>query len=172
MEILSIKQHSTQINSLGSNMVVIYIFIGFLLKQVFDQLVDAIGSRVALNGLADKYQNLGAAKLLVEQADELMKQQYDLFTQMQQPNKNAMHARYKNDISLTIRDLEAKKIDIFEKLVKRGHDMTIHFQDETGTLKPIKMSEAIKAYRDNSKTPPPLPPTGGKIDKPTLKVIK
>lgn len=115
-------------------------------------------------------------KKKIMEATNITTSQLDLWRQIDTPNRNASHSKWKYDIMHQINDLEVKKIDIFRQIVKDGFDLTVKIIEANGGIINQKMSEVIAKYDNNASNNKPYVnksqnETTNKR-KPTLKLVK
>jgi hypothetical protein len=114
------------------------------LSHYFVRYQDNLMKEIELNtkDLSENMQILGAFKVHMEQAQEIMEKQQALMAQATMPSKSAAHSKYKNDLAKQLNELEDKKVAIFKKVINSGLDPEIAVFDGNSTTN-IRMSEAI-----------------------------
>jgi hypothetical protein len=99
----------------------------------------------------------------LNEAQQLTEKQFELLGALDQPSKNALHSKYKNNISHEVRQLEEDKVKILRSIILDGYDPEITILNEKSEKMRIKLSEyLIKLDRQNGVTPPPPPPENSK----------
>lgn len=76
----------------------------------------------------------------LNQAQAITNQQLELLGQIDQPSKNALHSRYKNELNAEVRKLEEDKLMILNSILKDGYDPTLTIRTPQGTQEKLKLS--------------------------------
>jgi hypothetical protein len=106
-----------------------------LLEEIAKKRVDAADEKV--KGFRDRFLKV----------DELTKQQLAMLGQLDQPSKNALHSRWKNDINQEIKLMEEEKMDILRSILKDGYDPTLPvLNGKTQEREHIKLSDFLQRH--------------------------
>lgn len=90
---------------------------------------------------------------LLKEATNIVRIQADISDAIQQPSKNAPHSRYKNQLLDDYKELEKKKIAIFESILSKGYDPTVTvYNVDTQKTSDVKLSSLVESSK--SKTNP------------------
>jgi len=81
-----------------------------------------------------------AAQIHMKAANKSHSEMKELLAQIEQPNKNASHALYKNDLRDRLMNLNVERLEHLQRAVDSGYNPMIQFNGE-----PTKMSEVIAA---------------------------
>lgn len=95
---------------------------------------------------------------------EITEHQMNLLGQIDQPSKNALHSKYKNDLNHEVKKLEEEKNKILKSILKDGYDPTLTLLTETNQKESIKLSQylARAGLIPKEPTPPSDDPNGPK----------
>lgn len=97
---------------------------------------------------------------IIKEVAVCSEQQGAYLGQINQPSKNALHSKFKNDIIRHIKDLETRKIDLFRRILKEGYDPEIPSTAPDGTAVRVKLSVAVAQHESGDSAPPvAAPPT-------------
>ena len=84
----------------------------------------------------------GAVRLKIERINEISQEQVAYISNLDRPNASAAHARHKNTVVSTIKQLEEEKLELFRSILKDGADPTLTVNID-GTIKQMKASELL-----------------------------
>ena len=82
----------------------------------------------------------------LNEVHEIFAKQHALHAALDMPSKNATHSRYKNGLVGELKELEEKKYNILQSILKDGHDPIIGVVNEDGTKQDMKLSEFVAQY--------------------------
>jgi peptide deformylase len=109
-----------------------------------------------LKQLEDEQKAVGSR---LQQVQQLTKEQFDLLAAIDQPSKNALHSKYKNDLNARVRELEEEKAKILASILKDGHNPKVSVLNaDTNVKESILLSEYMKRSGMDVNTNPPPPP--------------
>lgn len=92
---------------------------------------------------------------------DITKAQIEMRSRLDEPSKNALHSKYKNDMVQEIKTLEEEKIAILRSILTDGHDPEVTIETAEGRKK-IKLSEYfVAAGLDTGDSVEPTDPEGG-----------
>ena len=97
--------------------------------------------------LIEEISKIKAIKSLFAEATKIAEEQANLISQVDQPSRSASHSRYKNGIVGRIKELENRKLDIFESILENGVDPLIMVGDGTDEPTEMRMSELVRERR-------------------------
>ena len=108
--------------------------------------------------------NYEAARPRLKKAAQISERQLELYSASQQPSKNALHSKYKNDIIQEISTLEKEKREILRSIIREGLDPEVTLTDDgNGKKEIIKLSEYMAKNGIALEDPAvavPTPPAG------------
>lgn len=79
----------------------------------------------------------------LSQVQKMTQAQFALLAQIDEPSKNALHSKYKNNLSSEIKQIEEEKASILKSILKDGYDPTITFESG-GKKEQMKLSAYLK----------------------------
>lgn len=94
----------------------------------------------------DTTKQLSLAGPRLTRISDITKQQLELSSQIDMPQKSAMHGKYRNQVIGELKKLEEEKHDIFRSLLKDKLDVTISYIDESGKTVAAKLSEYMTKH--------------------------
>lgn len=95
----------------------------------------------------------------LKKAAEISNKQLELYMQTQEPSKNSLHSKWKNDLIYQIKELEKEKRTVLRSIIKDGLDPELELKDEkTGQKYQTKLSEymlknGMSLTEENDKLP-------------------
>jgi len=146
-----------------------------LRQHLYDVTIKTIAQ---IHGLCDNKAVIYVKEQIYE-ASNIASMQLDLWKQIDAPNRGAAHSKWKRDIIGQINELEAKKIDVFRKIMQAGHDLTVTIVEADGKLVKQKISQVIEHYDTANANKQPFNKSATDKSKtktinkqPTLKLVK
>ena len=136
--------------------ILVGIIAGFLGTIVLLALLTFKPSRLdnkTVNKMLKEAELVGSIKYRFDQADKLSNEQFELLSKLDQPNKSASHAHWKNEIVNQVEELEKNKIEIFKSMLEDGIDPYLTTMNSDGQTEQVRMSEAIKMAENNNDAP-------------------
>lgn len=78
----------------------------------------------------------------LKQVADISNKQLELYAQTQEPSKNSLHSKWKNDIISEIKELEKEKRSILRSIIKEGFDPDLSLTDDRdGRKETVRLSE-------------------------------
>jgi|GEM_PF-7021695 len=98
----------------------------------------------------------------LNQAREITEKQFALLRQIDQPSKNALHSKWKNDLNHELRKLEEEKNELLRSILKDGYDPSITVLNASDQKETVKLSEYLARIGITKDDPtPPSDDTNG-----------
>lgn len=91
----------------------------------------------------------------LNKAREITEKQLGLLGQIDQPSKNALHSKWKNDLNHEVRKLEDEKNEILRSILKDGYDPTITILNANDQKETIKLSDYLARIGLTKEDPAP-----------------
>ncbi len=137
-------------------------------KKVKDLLDNAKKEQEAQD---EKYKTVHSR---LKRAAEISAKQLDIAQAIDQPSKNSLHSKYKNQLVGEVKDLEKEKRSILRSIIQDGFDPDLTITNQTGEKEQISLSQymlrnGIDPKEVDDSVPPPAP---GKTNKSKFVVIK
>ena len=105
------------------------------LDKTKDQLMEKLQKHAA-----DLEAGLKGVNERLVKAKELTERQVSMMSQIDQPSKNALHSKYKNDLVYEIRKIEDEKNELLRSILKDGYDPSITILNPDNEKEVIKLS--------------------------------
>jgi hypothetical protein len=125
----------------------------------------------ALERMIKELETIGSVKYRLHKAFDINDEQARMASLIVQPNKNASHSRYKNEMIGTFKAMEAEKLELLKSILKDGYDLTLVVNSD-GTKRNIKLSDYVASIEGG----PPLEEVGREpevtVQKPKLTVVR
>lgn len=116
------------------------IYLSFDKKEVEKKLEEIKNG----NSEVQKTRELHAkVKPKIDRITEITNEQLQLKSNSEQPSKNAVHSRYKNNLIGQFKALDDEKTQLLREVVEEGYDPLITIEDEFGETKSITLSEHL-----------------------------
>lgn len=115
----------------------------------------------------DEKTKYAQVKPRLERAAEITQRQAEIMLEVEQPSKNSLHSRYKNDLISEARKLEEEKRSLLQSIIADGFNPDVTVNTQFG-LQKVPLSEYLRELgietdpsilSNKLPTSPPPPPT-------------
>lgn len=77
----------------------------------------------------------------MKKVKELTNEQMDLLGQLDQPQRNGLDGKYKNQLNAAVKQIEIEKADILRSIIEDGHNPKITTMDPDGVVTEMYLSD-------------------------------
>lgn len=133
------------------------------LKKIKAKITDEMNKGFA--GPNTTYESIIAR---LKQVQVITDQQLAIQGARDQPSKNALHSRYKNDLIQDIKKLEEEKMAILQSILDDGFDPLMNILDENGQKQELPLSHFVNKAPPSAPLPTAPPSSSKRVGKFTL----
>lgn len=110
----------------------------------------------------------------IGEINRIIEAQFDIWGQIDRPDKGASHSKWKRELIGRVNDLEAEKMDTFKSILDEGVDLTVSVMESNGAKHNKKMSQIVEEYNASKLNTPftPKTPTKTPTKNPHLTPVK
>ncbi len=103
---------------------------------------------------------------------EITNEQAKIIANIQEPSKNALHSKHKQQLVLRVTDLQEEKVDIIRIILSTGYDPKVVISGDDGKPESIHLSEYLERILAHLPPPPPTTTDSKSIMRGKFHVIK
>lgn len=139
----------------GVGILVLPIYIRIKYRHEFNKVKRAIDAVKKANyeaptSVTSKTQAKEGMQKLIEITDEQSK----ILSSLEEPSKNSLHSKYKNQLAGKMHDLQEKKVDVIRDILSTGYDPKVMVSSENGEVESINLSEYLERIISSLPNPP------------------
>lgn len=101
----------------------------------------------SLEAIIDQIHSLREIHKSFDEITKISEEQASIMGALERPNASASHSKHKRSLIMRMRDLEEKKLNLFDSILKHGVDPVVVVLDDNGKQTEMPMSEVAKLHR-------------------------